>query len=598
MANRFPLVVDKDDNNKIKELPAGDNLNLSGSGIVNAASIDVNGQLTANSILVNGVNLAVVATTGNYNDLINTPVAFSGNYNDLANKPTIPTSTRTLSDVQNIEPSNGQVLLWNETTLRYEPGNINAVFNIEDYNIGDLNNVITIGDTTNKFLKYYAGAWRPANVTYSEVQNTPTKLSDFTNDLSITLNGSILSFENSSVDLSNIDIKGGSIFTSDETLIVDGSTGSFYGDLKGSVFGDDSSLLIDGVNSKIVGLIDTTDIIAETLFISSVNMNNSNINSSDGIQLLTSGQNGLSLICDSAAPIFIDNTQTLDPQSSISINSGSGLNLKSSNGMLLQSGPLLGFTDLEIKARNVSINSNNQGGLITIGSRADDVSLENSKSFILPRYDNAFARDLNIPQPEVGTMIYNSGTNTFQVYIGGNGGGWTVPGGVSSLSQLTDVRNADNAANGNVLAYDSSIPAWVPSAPSGGGGGLGTRIERSGTTASAIGDNDSINIDILNAYKGYVLYKIETSHAAWVRIYTDDNLRSLDARTIDEDPLNVPGLIAETITVGAEVVRITPGVIGYNDESPVTTTIPIRVTNLSGSSAQITVTVTIIPLES
>ena len=35
MANRFPLIVDVDDGNKIKELPTGDNLDLSSAGISN-----------------------------------------------------------------------------------------------------------------------------------------------------------------------------------------------------------------------------------------------------------------------------------------------------------------------------------------------------------------------------------------------------------------------------------------------------------------------------------------------------------------------------------------------------------------------------------
>ena len=43
MANRFPLIIDTDDGNKLKELPIGDNLNLAGSGIVNAGSIAATG---------------------------------------------------------------------------------------------------------------------------------------------------------------------------------------------------------------------------------------------------------------------------------------------------------------------------------------------------------------------------------------------------------------------------------------------------------------------------------------------------------------------------------------------------------------------------
>ena len=71
MANRIPLIVDTGDGNKIKELPIGDNLNLTGSGIVGA------GNIQATSLTINNVP---------YNP-------FSGAYADLTGKPTIPTTT-------------------------------------------------------------------------------------------------------------------------------------------------------------------------------------------------------------------------------------------------------------------------------------------------------------------------------------------------------------------------------------------------------------------------------------------------------------------------------------------------------------------------
>jgi len=43
MANRIPLIVDRDDSNKLKELPIGDNLNLTGSGIVGAGNVEATG---------------------------------------------------------------------------------------------------------------------------------------------------------------------------------------------------------------------------------------------------------------------------------------------------------------------------------------------------------------------------------------------------------------------------------------------------------------------------------------------------------------------------------------------------------------------------
>jgi hypothetical protein len=46
-------------------------------------------------------NLAKVATTGQYEDLLNKPVLFSGNYADLINKPFLPTRLQDLEQDQN-----------------------------------------------------------------------------------------------------------------------------------------------------------------------------------------------------------------------------------------------------------------------------------------------------------------------------------------------------------------------------------------------------------------------------------------------------------------------------------------------------------------
>ena len=51
MADRFPLIVDST-TQTIKELPSGDNLDLTGSSIVNASSIDVTGTVTADDLTV------------------------------------------------------------------------------------------------------------------------------------------------------------------------------------------------------------------------------------------------------------------------------------------------------------------------------------------------------------------------------------------------------------------------------------------------------------------------------------------------------------------------------------------------------------------
>ena len=126
--------------------------------------------------------------------------------------------------------------------------------------------------------------------------------------------------------------------------------------------------------------------------------------------------------------------------------------------------------------------------------------------------------------------------------------------------------------------------------------GLSSRDNLTGSTSN-LADAATGNIDIVG-YKGYMLYKIETSAASWVRLYASNAARSADAsRTQGQDPLPGSGVISEVITTGAESVLITPGVIGFNDESPSTKNMPIAVTNLSGESAIITVTLTAVEAE-
>ena len=95
------------------------------------------------------------------------------------------------------------------------------------------------------------------------------------------------------------------------------------------------------------------------------------------------------------------------------------------------------------------------------------------------------------------------------------------------------------------------------------------------------------------------MYKIQTSHAAWVRLYVSAAARTADvSRAQGTDPAYDAGVVTEIITTGSSTVIMAPAVHGFNDESPVTTNIPVAVTNLSGSSATITVTLTLLQVES
>jgi len=185
------------------------------------------------------------------------------------------------------------------------------------------------------------------------------------------------------------------------------------------------------------------------------------------------------------------------------------------------------------------------------------------------------------------TLVGN--TLNIPVYTGGGGGGST------SLDGLTDVV-VTSPSVGQVIKYNGT--AWVNDTDATGGGSGLTSRRTSNVTTNSLANNASENRTITSAAKSYALLKIQTSAAAWVRLYTDTSSRTADeARLEGEDPLAGSGVIAEVITTGSQTVLLAPAVIGWNNASPPVAEIPVRITNKSGSTTTITVTVTLVDLE-
>jgi hypothetical protein len=123
---------------------------------------------------------------------------------------------------------------------------------------------------------------------------------------------------------------------------------------------------------------------------------------------------------------------------------------------------------------------------------------------------------------------------------------------------------------------------------------LKTRSSVSGST-NAIPSGTSQSVTI-TGFKGYALYSIQTSVAAWVVVYNSATARTLDAsRLITTDPTPDSGVIAEVVTTGAQIINFGPATIGYNAEN--STDIPLKVTNQSGSNQAVTITLTLLQLE-
>ena len=126
MANRFPLVVDTDDGNKLKELPAGDLLNLANSGIANLTELSVAGALTSSTLNTTGNatlggNLSITGTLTVDGDSIGVQVQSNWNETDvnspayIRNKPTISSGSTTLAGLTDTfisNPVNDEVLVY------------------------------------------------------------------------------------------------------------------------------------------------------------------------------------------------------------------------------------------------------------------------------------------------------------------------------------------------------------------------------------------------------------------------------------------------------------------------------------------------------
>ena len=115
-------------------------------------------------------------------------------------------------------------------------------------------------------------------------------------------------------------------------------------------------------------------------------------------------------------------------------------------------------------------------------------------------------------------------------------------------------------------------------------------------TTTALAPATTASLDIIGS-QNYVVYKIQTSSAAWVTLYINAASRTADAgRPQGMDPGANSGVIVEAITTGSQTVLVTPGVFGFNDETVPTSVIPIAVRNTSASTATISVTLTILKL--
>lgn len=220
MANRFPLVLDTGDGNKIKELPSGDNLNLRESSIVNVQDITALGTINAADIRVNGNRLVAQS----FADLTDTPNTFAGaaNYFVKVKEDGTGLEFRPFSDIGNIEVETVTVT---EDILPIASNQGSVGTDIKKFQR------VTANELKGSLLSFNGSTVFNATtgfISYAALQGAPQFLSEFTDDIGFLRTNDL---DDALTDLFD-------------------QGAAFSTDIKGSVFADDSSVMVDALNYR------------------------------------------------------------------------------------------------------------------------------------------------------------------------------------------------------------------------------------------------------------------------------------------------------------------------------------------------------------
>ena len=526
MADRIPLIVDTADGNKLKELPIGDNLNLTGSGIVGA------GNIAATSLTVAGVL---------YNP-------FSGSYADLTGTPTIPTNTDDIAEGTKQYFSNERVddrlndflVAGTGITLTYNDAANTLTIGATGVgsggggssNLPGLTDVVITAPANHQVLKYdtTTNKWINSLVSYNNLLNTPTY--------------STVASSGSYNDLSNKPIIPTDI---DDMSDVDTST-------------------TPPTNGQVLKW-----------------LNNKWLPADD----ITSGGGGL-------------NADTLQ-------GFAGSYYLDWNN---VTSKPVYQVSDLD----DTSVNDVTAGQIIQwTGLTWDAVNFElpftsiTSKPTTLAGYGITDApsalTDLGISDGAASTVLTTDGSGNFTfgpslIQMQGLTAGNIVANSLLfGVGTVVNEFSADGTLAGNsnsAVPTESAVKTYVDNAVTGGSEGLASRSTAAVTTNSIA---NNVNEDVsITGFKSYMLMSIQTSAAAWVRLYTSSGNRTADAgRGEGVDPSPASGVIAEVLSNGAQTIEFGPAVLGWNSADD--TTIYAAVKNKSGGTATITTTLKLLKLE-
>lgn len=156
--------------------------------------------------------------------------------------------------------------------------------------------------------------------------------------------------------------------------------------------------------------------------------------------------------------------------------------------------------------------------------------------------------------------------------------------------------NNDISDNRNWLLF-SHVPVTIIQQNTTSVAGLESRSTFGASTGS-LPVGGSVDLEIV-AYKTYLLQWLETSVPAWIRIYCDAASRSADAgRSIESDP-STSGIVCDVVTSSSNLkALVVPSLIGWNNDSPVSTKLYLSIKNLHTSTANVSFSLSLVKLES
>mgnify|MGYP001448144411 FL=1 len=241
---------------------------------------------------------------------------------------------------------------------------------------------------------------------------------------------------------------------------------------------------------------------------------------------------------------------------------------------------------------------------------ADDQSIKFGASFDLTIFHNSTAGS-NIKENGFGPLniwgtdiniLDSTGTETKATFS--TGGSCTLSwSGTTKFETTTNGATITGALTAGGNTYPTSTGNIGQALIGDGAGNIGwgdvattgLQSRKTASVTQSIASGAASNVSISTA-KGFVLYSIETSHAAWVTLYTDTASRTSDSGRLETtDPTPGSGVLSEVITTGAATQLITPGTICFNS-SPTATTYA-KIVNKSGSTANVQVTLTYLQIE-